>query len=88
MSHINLTGIAKARQLNCATGKASTFSPIHDITTSKDIQFLLIQEPWLTTFNQPPSATNYDLFLPPETTPLCATYILSWISTSALPFVS
>lgn len=74
MSHIHLTGIAKVQQLNCATGKASTLSAINDLDTSTDTLVLILQEPWLTNSGQPPSSTNYDLFLPPGKNPRCATY--------------
>lgn len=75
MSHIHLTGIAKARQLNFPAGRASTLSAIHDIDTSTDALFLLLQEPWLDNTRRPPTAVNYDLFYPTGDNPRCTTYI-------------
>lgn len=64
MSHIHLTGRAKVQQLNCAKGKATTFSAIHDINLSTDILLLFLQEPWLSDNGEPPLPKQDVLFTP------------------------
>lgn len=75
MSHIHLTGIAKAQQLNCVNGPATTISAIEEADSSTNIIFLFLQEPWITNSGQPPSSINYDIFTLPGPRPQCATYI-------------
>lgn len=75
MSHIHLTSIDKAQQLNCTTGNASTLSAVEQADFSSDVLNLLLEDPWLTNSREPPSAVNYHLLTPPGITPRCATYI-------------
>src|SRR6266576_330593 len=61
--------------LNCAKGESSTYAVLSFALRLPQYCLILIQEPWLNTNHQPPTAKGFDMFIPTATNPKCVIYV-------------